>query len=221
MNNFDTVVLELLGGRRIMYEVFFFVNPIGINCYESEQEIIAAIDESKKKVVYHFIPMANLHTIRNDIRARKLKTCNLDLFNEVSKHTFSAIKDYHALKLVKGNKLARQFLLRLQHAINDDNQKYSFELVSDILNDLGISVKKFTQTRESAYTQLSIDKDLKLAKDLRVETTPTALVFNYDYDDCGLMIEGTVTRDKIATALSTNLFDESQDQFKQEGLHLI
>lgn len=200
-----------------MYEVFFFVNPIGINCYESEQEIIRAINESKKKVVYHFIPIANLNTIRNDIRARNLKSGNLNLFNKVSAHTFNAIKDYHTLKLIKGNKIARQFLLQLQKAINDDKQEYSFDVVKNILNNLNISVAKFIETRKSTYTQLSINKDSKLAKELKVETTPTTFVFNYDCDNYGLMIEGNVTREKIATALSTN----SNHQYNKKGLHLI
>lgn len=204
-----------------MYEVFFFVNPIGINCYESEQEIIAAINESQKKVVYHFIPMATLSTIRNDIRARNLETCNLNLFNKISTHTFNAIRDYHALKLIKGNKLARQFLLQLQKAINDDKKEYSFDVVKDILDNLNISVTKFTETRKSAYTQLSIDKDLKLAKELKVENTPTTFVFNYDYDNCGLMIEGNVTREKIVTALAANTLENSHHQYNQNGLHLI
>ncbi|MBP2057616.1 putative DsbA family dithiol-disulfide isomerase [Lactobacillus colini] len=204
-----------------MYEVFFFVNPIGINCYKSEREIISAINESKKKVVYHFVPMANLTTIRSDIQARNLENCNVDLFNSISTHTFNAMKDYHALKLIKGNKAARKFLLQLQKTINDDKEIYSFELVEDILNKLNISVDKFLQTRESAYTQLSINKDLSLVKELKVETTPTTFVFNYDCDNCGVMIEGSVTRDKIAAALSPDVTADAEHCFNPSGLHLL
>ena len=110
--------------------------------------------------------------------------------------------------------------MQLQKAINDDKQNYSLEIVKNILSNLNISVDKFLETRKSAYTQLSIDKDLKLAKELQVETTPTTFVFNYDCDNCGLMIEGNITRDKMATALA-NTSDTSDKKCNHGGLHLI
>ena len=64
--------MNLDGGNSKMFEIFFFVNPIGINCYQNEQEIIAAVSGYKQNISYHFIPMTTMNTIRNDIRARHL-----------------------------------------------------------------------------------------------------------------------------------------------------
>ena len=71
------------------------------------------------------------------------------------------------------------------------NRTYSPELVDEILNSLDVSIKNFKKNRESNYIKLSMDKDLKLADDLNVVTTPTTIIFNYDDDqgDSGMLIE--------------------------------
>lgn len=87
-----------------MFEIFFFVNPIGINCYQNEQEIIAAVSGYKQNISYHFIPITNMRTIRNDINARHLSSSNVQTFNTFSQSAYNATKDYHTLKLIVGNK---------------------------------------------------------------------------------------------------------------------
>lgn len=200
-----------------MYEVFFFTNPIGINCFEMEQEILTAIDQTKKDVLYHFIPMANINTIRNDLIARGLSPNNIKLLNHYSQSTFHAIRDYHTLKLLKGNKVARQFLFTLQELINVKKIDYSDELVEKTVTDLGIKLKNFNQTRNSAYTKLSIDKDQKLIEDYRVTTTPTTMLYNYDKDMSGVMIEGNITSDKIIAALNS----DGDSNAQAPNLHLV
>lgn len=206
-----------MGGNK-MYEIFFFVNPIGINCYESEQAIINAIDDSKKKVDYHFIPMANMTTIRNDIKARKLPTCDLDLFNRISRNTFNAIKNYHTVKLMKGNKLARKFLLKLQSEINDNHRQYSKQSIDQILNELNVNKESFDKTRQMKYTLFSMNKDLQLAKQFKVETTPTTFIYNYDEVDNNFMIEGKVNEEEVSVALNT---PAREKKYGTNNLHLI
>lgn len=191
-----------------MFEIFFFVNPIGINCYENEQSIINAIKTSDKKVDYHIIPMANITTIRNDMRVRGLSASNLSLFNRISFSTFSAIKDYHSIKLLKGNKLARKFLLELQSSINDDNNTYSHHLTKEILEDLGISYKAFVKTRSNEYTHFSMLKDLQLAEKFNVETTPTTFIYNYDTKNSDYVIEGKIEEADVQKILKTDKFSK-------------
>ncbi len=199
----DTVFMNLDGGNNKMFEIFFFVNPIGINCYQNEQEIIAAVSGYNQNISYHFIPMTTMNTIRNDIKARHLSSNNVEVFNTFSQSAYNATKDYHTLKLIVGNKKARQYIINLQHAINDMNKTYSPELVDEILNSLDVSIKNFKKNRESNYIKLSMDKDLKLADDLNVVTTPTTIIFNYDDDrgDSGMMIEGCANREEIGSAI--------------------
>ena len=148
--------MNLDGGNNKMFEIFFFVNPIGINCYKNEQEIIAAVSGYQQNISYHFIPKA------------------------------------------------RQYIIKLQHAINDMGKVYSTELVNEILSSLDVSIKNFKKNRESNYIKLSMDKDLKLADDLNVVTTPTTIIFNYDNDrgDSGMMIEGCANREEIESAIT-------------------
>ena len=81
----DTVFMNLDGGNSKMFEIFFFVNPIGINCYQNEQEIIAAVSGYQQNISYHFIPMTTMNTIRSDIRARHLSSSNVEIFNTLVK----------------------------------------------------------------------------------------------------------------------------------------
>lgn len=187
-----------------MFEIFFFVNPIGINCYQNEREISAAVSGYKQNISYHFIPITNMNTIRNDIKARHLASSNVRVFNTFSQSAYNATKDYHTLKLIDGNKKARQYIIKLQHAINDMGKTYSRELVNEILTSLDVSIKNFNKNRESNYIKLSMDKDLKLADDLNVVTTPTTIIFNYDDDrgDSGMMIEGCANREEIEAAIA-------------------
>lgn len=200
----DTVFMNLDGGNSKMFEIFFFVNPIGINCYQNEQEIIAAVSGYKQNISYHFIPMTTMNTIRNDIRARHLSSSNVEIFNTFSQSAYNTTKDYHTLKLIVGNKKARQYIIKLQHAINDMGKIYSSELINEILSSLDVSIKSFKKNRESNYIKLSMDKDLKLADDLNVVTTPTTIIFNYDNDrgDSGMMIECCANREEIESAIT-------------------
>ena len=91
--------MNLDGGNNKMFEIFFFVNPIGVNCYQNKQEIIAAVSGYNQNISYHFIPITTMNTIRNDIKARHLSLNNVEVFNTFSQSAYNATKDYHTLKL--------------------------------------------------------------------------------------------------------------------------
>ncbi|QNQ80745.1 DsbA family protein [Lactobacillus sp. PV034] len=204
-----------------MFEIFFFMNPLGINCYLNEKAIINGIDDSQKKVDYHFIPMANMTTIRNDLLARNLPTCDLNLFNKFSRRTFNAIKDYHAVKLIKGNKTARKFIFDLQAAVNENDKKYSKDLVNEFLQKYSINPSAFEETRMSKYVLYSMNKDSHLAKKFNVQTTPTTLFYDYDHDNCNYKIEGKVTEDDVDIVLNeANAINNSKIS-GQANLHLL
>lgn len=55
-----------------MFEIFLFINPIGIYCYDTEKQIRKTVDELGVDVCYHYIPIANVCLINDDaIRRRK------------------------------------------------------------------------------------------------------------------------------------------------------
>lgn len=205
-----------------MFEIFFFMNPLGINCYQNEKAIFNGIDDSQKKVDYHFIPMANMTTIRNDLLARNLPTCDLNLFNKFSRRTFNAIKDYHAVKLIKGNKTARKFIFDLQTAVNENDKKYSKDLVNEFLQKYSINPSAFEETRMSKYVLFSMNKDSQLAKKFNVQTTPTTLFYDYDHTNCNYRIEGKVTEDDVDIVLHEDDLANTASQFGgQTNLHLL
>ena len=208
-------------GGKDMFEIFFFMNPLGINCYLNEKAIINGITDSQKKVDYHFIPMANMTTIRNDLLARNLPTCDLDLFNKFSRRTFNAIKDYHAVKLIKGNKTARKFIFDLQAAVNENDKHYSKDLVNEFLHKYKINSSSFEETRNSKYTLFSMNKDSQLAKKFDIQTTPTTLIYNYDLVDGNYKIEGKVNSDDVDIILNEADEKTAAESSGHANLHLI
>jgi hypothetical protein len=55
-----------------MFEIFLFINPIGIYCYDTEKQIRNTVDELGIDVCYHYISIANVCLVNDDaIRRRK------------------------------------------------------------------------------------------------------------------------------------------------------
>ncbi len=199
-----------------MFEVFLFVNPIGIRCYESECEIMAAIDQTSRKAIYHFVPLANMVGIRADMRRRGLSHTNLMQFNEISNATFSALHDYHALKLSVGNKKARRYLLLLQAEINTHQAHYTQALKRSLIQQLDVNFVQFTTARQSRFIEQSMQKDVDLAQKFKVINTPTTVIFDCDHDESGIIFEGCVRREELEAILT-----DHQSIVETNSLHLL
>lgn len=181
-----------------MFEIFFFINPIGIYCYDTEKKIQKTATELGIDVSYHFIPIVNSATIQDDIMRRR-KECQC--INSISWYTMAvhhALADYHALKIAYGNKKARIFLLNLQQALDQDETVFSSDLSQKILTQMHINLGTIQKLRKSKYVFDSIAQDQKLIEQWQVQTTPTTIIFNEDNDNTnGFMLEGTVSQNDL------------------------
>ncbi|MEB3365143.1 hypothetical protein SDC49_21210 [Lactobacillus sp. R2/2] len=54
-----------------MFEIFLFVNPVGIYCYNTEVLIQDAIAELNINSSFNFVPIINTKVIKEDIIRRK------------------------------------------------------------------------------------------------------------------------------------------------------
>ncbi|KRL63859.1 DsbA family protein [Lactobacillus psittaci] len=185
-----------------MFEVFMFVNPIGTCCYQTEQTIMKTMKEAKIATRYQLIPLANMHTIQSDLIRKHLCPSNLTIFNHASEATFTALKTYHAIKMAYGNKKARAFCLRLQHAINELNQPYSLTLVLNLFAELKLDASKVQAAEASPYLKESIAADEKLAQKWHIRDTPTTVIFNDEDETSGLIIEGLLPYDELVQIIN-------------------
>lgn len=208
---------KFVGGLETMFEVFMFVNPIGTCCYQTEQTIMKTMKEADAITRYHLIPLANMKTIQSDlIRKHKCPT-NLETYNHASEETFAALKDYHAIKMAYGNKLARKYCLAVQHNINDLNREYNTDLLKNLIQELGLSIPKIQSARMSAYLDESIAADERLAQKWHINDTPTTVIFNDEDENSGLIVEGHLLHDELLQIINGN---ESPD-FNELSASLI
>lgn len=199
-----------------MIEIFLFINPLGIACYRNEKEIMTAIEQSNKKVHYHFVPITNIGSVRTDLKRRGYANPNLTVHNVTASNMYNALKDFHSLSFM-GSKKARDFLLRIQQEINENKHNYSKELVNAILDELEINKNVFEKNRDSQFISDAIEADYKLANEFDIKETPTTVIYNYDaIDTCGIAYQGCLESNVIKQIIDGEIsFVDTVNQVKE------
>lgn len=181
-----------------MFEIFFFINPIGIYCYDIEkkvQQTTAALDID---VCCHYIPVVTFATIQNDVIRRRQENQTLNSVSCYSIAIQRALQDYHALKIAYGNKKARNFLFILQQKLDHDENIFSNHLSRQIIKKMGLNFETVQKLRDSDYIKDSIQQDQKLIKQWHIKVTPTIIIFNENQvNNSGVLLEGTISQDDL------------------------
>lgn len=206
-----------------MFEIFLFVNPVGIYCYNTEVLIKNALDELNINCCFHFVPIINSKVVSDDIIRRKKKGQRI---NDVSQYTiasFQALRVYHGIKLEYGNKKARLYLVNLQRAISDNFNNYSVNLPREIARTLRLDFERITNRKIRNYIDDSIHQDKILAQKFNVRNIPTTIIFNESGNYNGIMLEGTFAHDKLVTLLKNEgcISNEDKNYYPYRHLRLI
>ena len=181
-----------------MYEIFLFVNPIGIYCYDTEQELRRVIRDLDLEVSFHIIPISSVAIIKEDVHRRRCKGQTLENVSYYTHIANRALADYHAIKIMYGNKRARAFLIELQKRIQYGTDQKTVKLTDKVISDLNMSVTKISELRETDYVQDSIKQDRKICDQWNITKTPTTVIFNEDdATENGVMLEDTVSKDAL------------------------
>lgn len=182
-----------------MFEIFLFVNPIGVYCYDTEVLIKNAIDELNIESFFHFIPITNSKVIKEDIIRRKAKGQIINDIPEYTMASYQTLRNYHAIKFLYGNRKARYYLVNLQKAISGDFNVYSQDLPEQVALDLGINYNRINNSKFSKYLDDSIQKDKEIARNYNVKNIPTTIIFNENGNYTGILLEGIIAHDKLIT----------------------
>ncbi|WP_407460857.1 DsbA family protein [Lactobacillus gallinarum] len=184
-----------------MFEIFLFINPIGIYCYDTEKQIRNTVDELGIDVCYHYIPIANVCLVNDDAIRRRKDAQKLPDISTFSKATYDALENYHAIKLKYGNKKAREFLYELQKNLSHDASAYNPKLLEKIATKLNIKANTINAIEKSSYVRSSIEEDQKLANQWNIKATPTIVLFNEDNEQNGVLLEGPVAHEDLVNLL--------------------
>lgn len=170
-----------------MLELHLFVNPLGMRCLQCEKDVLKIDHDLNTKISYQFVPLFNMKTINSTIDLYHLNPHDLAIRQRVSKTLNQVILDYKAA-LFQGRKRGRHYLLLLQSALIKKGLNYSDELANKIADDSNLDIEMFLEDRQSQLAKQAFRQDQKIANDLGVSETATAVVFNTNDSDYGLMI---------------------------------
>ena len=203
-----------------MFEIFLFINPIGIYCYDTERQIRKTVDELGIDVCCHYIPIANVSLVQDDIIRRRKDAQKLPDISSFSTATYDALKDYHAIKLTYGNKKARKYLYELQKSLSHDASAYKPELRKQITQNLNIKISTIDAIKQSDYLKISIEEDQKLANQWHIKATPTIVLFNENNERNGVLLDDPVSQNDLLNLLLPDCPPHYLSNYLPEQSHL-
>lgn len=170
-----------------MLEIHLFVNPLGSHCFRCERNILKIDHQLNTKVNYRFIPFFNMETIQQTIEAYHLNQHDLIIRQNVSRTIYQVILDYIAASY-QGKKRGRQFLLLLQNALIKENINYNNNLVKEVALRANLDLEMFSEDRHSALAKKTFRQEQQVAKSLGVKEPATAVVFDSNQSQYGLLL---------------------------------
>jgi predicted DsbA family dithiol-disulfide isomerase len=191
-----------------MYEIFLFVNPLGIACFKNEQILREFFAERGLRVSLTFVPIVNSKTVTDDMQRKGLPSGNFNCFRQTSEDAYEALRLFHAIKLSAGNKKARRFIFDLQEKVNCRHLPYSTGMAAQVADDLGLDFSELSRLSHVSALQKSIAHDQEIAARYQVKKTPTAVIFNEATSGAGILIEGLLSEDGLAQALVSQVADD-------------
>lgn len=174
-----------------MLEVYLFVNPLGARCMRSEQNIMRLADHLNSKVSFQFVPLLNQQIIEQALPERHSLAQRNAYFNVY----YQAILAYKAA-LFQGKRKGRKFLLDMQTAVVNNHQQFSQELAVEVAKDCHLDLDMFTEDCDSDLAKQAFQTDQKMAAEMKIEQSSSAVIFNCDVSQCGLLLND-VTYDSL------------------------
>lgn len=171
-----------------MLEVYLFINPLGTQCVRCEHDVLKLDSTLDGNVQYQFIPLLNMQTITNTLEAYGLNSRDLQLRNNASDTLFQIIMDYKAA-LFQGRKRGRAFLLQMQQRLMHEQHEYSAELAQEIAQTAKLDLDMFVDDRSSKLARQAFTADQKMANEMGVTRPSSAVVFDADRSDYGILID--------------------------------
>ncbi|QFP79207.1 DsbA family protein [Latilactobacillus graminis] len=201
-----------------MLEVFLFINPIGQLCLRSEKALLKIIGETDANIHFKFIPVLNLKNVEHYMQFQKQNSRDLDLRNHVFSTIYEAVLAYKAATF-QGSKKSQSFLMQLQQAFQQpEDMVLDNELVLSIAKQVGLDTEMLLEDWHSPLTKEAFDSDQQLSCEMNIQTTPSAVVFNYlkGESESGLLIENCDSYDLLKQACYAETTPEQTYQSLQK-----
>lgn len=207
-----------------MIELFLFINPIGPICYDIEKEILNRLNTNRKKIHLQILPFVNLFSVGVSMDYLSMNKADLVLRNEQTNQIYAASLDYKAAQL-QGKKIARDFLLKLQQRIGIEKQEYCDTLVKELFSETNGDLEMFLEDRTSELVKKNFATDQRVAKDMGITITPSAVVYDFSSEEYGFLLEGSEELKSLplifGTATELDTFLQSAQSLQAPKLSMI
>lgn len=164
-------------------EIFLFVDPLGKRCNNVRKVISNFKTERPEEIKLRVIPMVNFNKVYRHTKRQSLQShiSMTDQNNKFSNNTYQACLAFHA-SAMQGKKMAHKFLAVLQEQVVEEGFSYSEELMYNIVRNIGLDVDTFKEDYNSEFTKKIYRKNLNLAGEMQVKTTPSLVIYRGDND---------------------------------------
>lgn len=186
-----------------MFELFLFINPLGLSCFQLENKIKLLAEELDLEICINYLPLVTLDSMKADMVKRNWNfntVINLAHYHEAS---LSAQNLYYAIQIAYGKKRARKFLFNLQEKLSCGKEEYSFDLAKKLISDLKLDLKKIEGVKQDDCLKNAIGQDQQLAKKFHINSLPSAVIFDDAVDDSGLLLDGEPSLDELRSIFAS------------------
>lgn len=170
-----------------MLEIHLFVNPLGHRCFQCERDLLRVDVQLNNTVNFQFIPLMNMQTIDKTLRDYRNHHWQVINQQKVANTTYSVILDYKAA-LFQGRKRGRMYLLAIQKALLEEQADYNVQLVQRLAKQAKLDMEMFMEDRQSALAKKCFKKDQRLANQMGITDSATAVVINTSNPEYGTLV---------------------------------
>ena len=179
-----------------LLEFYLFVNPLGLTCYHSDQELLNALERVSTHYNVNVLCYHNQATLSRFIERLGLNPCSLKLRNEIFEKIYLASLASKAASL-QGKRFSRQFITQLQNKVNNEIDRFNLQLIMEIAEALRLDLDSFEQDLHSDIVKKLFTRDQQTANDMNVQQTPSLVIFEYMSDEDGIVLNHEINRSTI------------------------
>lgn len=209
-----------LNGSPSSFEFFLFVNPLGMKCYQSEQELIDSLSHISSKVDVSILTFHNQHTVDHFMEQLNISKADIQDRNQLYEVVYLAALAYKAATL-QGKKLGRNYLLRIQEFYNLEEGTFDEDAAFELAKEVGLDVQIFKHDLASDFVRKLFIRDQQIAREMSVVRTPALIIFQNQSPDDGILIKERITKQRIMEELDhivENFYDVRNEEVEQKNL---
>jgi predicted DsbA family dithiol-disulfide isomerase len=204
-----------------LFEIYLFIDPLNTLCFNVEKDTIN-LAKKRKNFRFRFIPIVNLQTIEQSLNYHLKDKPSIEERNQAFQNAYCIALDIKAAEL-QGRKYGVEFLLKIQQTFISQNKfDHSIEYTKQCIDEIGADLEAFLKDRNSDLSKKIFLRDQQLARELSIQYIPTAIIFDFNSEEDGIIIEDYLleTLDMLGNKEIKSIYQLLNHLFLNHGMTL-